>query len=163
MFCSITSRKHFLGVSTNYGVRRGSSYLLVLSVSMIIALIGLSGLIAARIDHKIASTTSDATEARFYALAAIEIGLFAIDEDPLKWRKAFDGGALPVNMAVGNGTLTLEVIDPIDNDLLNDTTEPILMTGIGAKGMAIHKVQVTLVFTGGVTNFMPGSWKQVVD
>lgn len=146
-----------------YGARRGSSYLLILSVSMIIALIGLSGLIAARIDHKIATTTSDATEARFYALAAIEMGIFAIDADPLNWRSAFHGGALPVNMPIGNGSYTLEVVDPLDFDLLNDSAEPILLTGIGAKGIARHKVQVTVVFTGGVTSFMPGSWKQVVD
>lgn len=146
-----------------YGARRGSSYLLILSVSMIIALIGLSGLIAARIDHKIASTTSDATEARFYALAAIELGIFAIDADPLNWRMAIHNGALPVDMPIGNGSLTLVVVDPFDNDLLNDSAESILMTGIGAKGIARHKVQVTVVFTGGVTSFMPGSWKQVVD
>ena len=146
-----------------YGARRGSSYLLVLSVSMIIALIGLSGLIAARIDHKIATTTSDATEARFYALAAIEMGIFAIDADPLNWRKAFHNGALPVDMPIGSGTLSLLVIDPLDNDLLDDPTDPVLMTGIGAKGIARHMVQVTVVFTGGVTSFLPGSWKQVVD
>lgn len=146
-----------------YGARRGSSYLLVLSVSMIIALIGLSGLIAAQIDHKIATTSSDATEARFYALAAIELGIFAIDADPLNWRKSFHNGALPVDMPIGSGSLTLVVVDPFDNDLLNDPAESILMTGIGAKGIARHKVQVTVVFTGGVTSFMPGSWKQVVD
>lgn len=146
-----------------YGARRGSSYLLILSVSMIIALIGLSGLIAARIDHKIATTTSDATEARFYALAAIELGIFAIDADPLNWRMAIHNGALPVDMPIGNGSLSLLIVDPFDNDLLNDSAESILMTGIGAKGIARHKVQVTVVFTGGVTSFMPGSWKQVVD
>ena len=146
-----------------YGARRGSSYLLILSVSMIIALIGLSGLIAARIDHKIATTTSDATETRFYALAAIELGIFAIDADPLNWRMAIHNGALPVDMPIGNGSLSLLIVDPFDNDLLNDPAESILMTGIGAKGIARHKVQVTVVFTGGVTSFMPGSWKQVVD
>ena len=146
-----------------YGARRGSSYLLVLSVSMIIALIGLSGLIAARIDHKIATTTSDSTEARFYALAAIEMGIFAIDADPLNWRMAIHNGALPVDMPIGSGTLSLLVVDPFDNNLLNNTAEPIVMTGIGAKGIAIHKVQVTVVFTGGVSSFMPSSWKQVVD
>lgn len=160
---NFTSRKLCSRASSYQGARRGSSYILVLSVSMIIALIGLSGLIAARIDHKIATTTSDATEARFYALAAIEMGIFAIEADPLNWRSAFHGGALPVNMPIGNGTLTLQVVDPLDNDLLDNPTEPVLMTGIGAKGMARHKVQVTVVFTGGVTSFMPGSWKQIVD
>ena len=163
MIRNITSGNHCLKASTIKGARRGSAYVLVLSVSMIIALIGLSGLIAARIDHKIATTTSDSTEARFYALAAIEMGIFAIDVDPLNWRKSFHNGALPVDMPIGNGTLTLLVIDPLDSDLLDDTTDPILMTGIGAKGIARHKVQVTVVFTGGVTSFMPGSWKQVVD
>ena len=163
IFHNITSRNHSFRTCSNYAVRRGSSYLLVLSVSMIIALIGLSGLIAARIDHKIATNSSDATEARCYALAAIEMGIFAIEEDPLNWRKNFHNGDVPEDIPIGNGTLTLQVIDPLDGDLLNDDTEPILMTGIGVKGIARHKEQVTVVFTGGVTSFMPGSWKQVVD
>ncbi len=158
-----TSRNHCLRVSTNYGARRGSSYLLVLSISMIVALIGLSGLIAARIDYKIATNTSDSTEARFYALAAIEMGIFALDADPLNWRTSVSGGALPVDMPIGNGTLTLEIVDPLDGVLVNNSAEPILMTGIGKKGIATHKVQVTVVFTGGTANFKPGSWKQVVD
>lgn len=148
--------------NSNNGARRGSSYLIVLSVSMIIALIGLSGLIAARIDNRIASTTSDATEARFFALAAIEMGIFAIEDDPLNWRRAFHNGALPVKMPIGSGTLSLLVVDPLDNDLLDNPIDPILMTGIGAKGHAVHKVQVTVLFVGGISNFEPGSWKQIV-
>ena len=163
IFRNITLQKHCFKAGFYFGARRGSSYLLVLSVSMIIALIGLSGLIAARIDHKIASSTSDASEARFYALAAIEMGLFAIEEDPLNWRILFHGGALPVDMPIGNGSFSLIVVDPIDSDLRNNFAESILMTGIGTKGLARHKVQVTVEFTGGVLNFKPGSWKQIVD
>jgi len=152
-----------LRAKSNFCARRGSSYLLVLCVSMIIALIGLSGLIAARIEYEMATTTSDAASARSYAISAIEMGLYEIDADPLNWRKSFDGGTMPTDMPIGDGTMTLQAMDPVDADMLSNITDPIRLTGIGAKGNAIHKVQVTVIFVNGMPDFMPGSWKQIVD
>ena len=143
--------------------RRGSVYLIVLSVSMIVLVIGLSGLMVSRIEQRSASAVSDMTQARLHALAAIEMGMFLIDADPLGWRASFDAGVLPTDMPLGNGTLTLQAADPVDGDLTNNETDPVLFTGIGIDGGARHKLQVTITFTGGVAEFQPGSWKQVVD
>ena len=145
------------------GSRRGSVYLIVLSVSMIVLVIGLSGLMVSRIEQRSASAVSDMTHARLHALAAVEMGMFEIEEYPSSWRDRFDAGILPTDMPLGNGTLTLKVTDPADNNLTNNETDPVLFTGIGIEGAARHKLQVTITFTGGVTDFQPGSWKQVVD
>ncbi len=145
------------------GARRGSVYLLVLSVSMIVLVIGLSGLMVSRIEQRSASAVSDMTHARLHALAAVEMGMFQIEDYPSSWRDRFDAGILPTDMPLGNGTLTLEAADPVDGDLTNNETDPVLFTGIGIDGGARHKLQVTITFTGGVTEFQPGSWKQVVD
>ena len=143
--------------------RRGSVYLIVLSVSMIVLVIGLSGLMVSRIEQRSASAVSDMTHARLHALAAVEIGMYLIEANPLSWRESFKAGVLPTDMPLGNGTLTLEAADPVDGDLTNNTVDPVLFTGIGIEGGARHKLQVTITFAGGVANFQPGSWKQVVD
>lgn len=145
------------------GARRGSVYLIVLSVSMIVLVIGLSGLMVSRIEQRSASAVSDMTQARLLALAAVEIGMFIMEANPLNWREAFKAGVLPTDMPLGNGTLTLEAADPLDGDLANGAADPVLFTGIGIDGGARHKLQVTITFTGGVAEFQPGSWKQVVD
>lgn len=144
-------------------VRRGSIYLLVLSVSMIVMVIGLSGLIVSRIEQRSASAGSDMTQARLLALAAVEMGLFLIEADPLGWRDAFKAGVLPTNLPLGNGTFTLQAVDPVDNNLTDNVGDQVLFTGIGIEGVARHKLQVTITFTGGVAEFQPVSWKQVVD
>lgn len=145
------------------GARRGSVYLLVLSVSMIVMVIGLSGLMVSRIEQRSTSAGSDMTQARLLALAAVEMGMFLIETDPLGWRDAFKAGVLPTNMHLGNGAFTLRAVDPVDNNLTDNAGDPVLFTGIGTKGAARHKLQVTITFTGGVAEFKPGSWKQVVD
>ncbi len=143
--------------------RRGSAYILVLSVSMIVAVIGISGLMVSRIEQRSASASSDMTAARTHAVAAVEMGLFAIEADPLNWRESFDSGNLPTDMPIAGGTLTLLATDPVDADLTNNAADPVLFTAIGVDGAARHKLQVTITFTGGVAEFQPGSWKQVVD
>ena len=143
--------------------RRGSAYILVLSVSMIVAVVGISGLMVSRIEHRSASASSDMTAARAHAVTAVEMGLFAIEADPLNWRESFDLGNLPTDMPIAGGTLTLLATDPVDADLTNNAVDQVLFTAIGVDGAARHKLQVTIRFTGGVTEFQPGSWKQVVD
>ncbi len=143
--------------------RRGSAYILVLSVSMIVLVIGLSGLMVSRIEQRSASAVSDMTAARTYALAAVEMGLFAIEADPLNWRESFDSDNLPTDMPIAGGTLTLLATDPVDGDLTDDAADPVRFTAIGVDGAARHKLQVTITFIGGVAEFQPGSWKQVVD
>lgn len=143
--------------------RRGSAYLLVLSVSMIVAVIGISGLMVSRIEQRSASASSDMTASRAHALTAVEMGLFAIEANPLNWRKSFALGDLPTDMPIATGTLTLLATDPVDGNLTNNAADPVLFTAIGVDGAARHKLQVTIMFTGGVAKFQPGSWKQVVD
>ena len=59
--------------------------------------------------------------------------------------------------------MTLLATDPVDGNLTNNAADPVLFTAIGVDGAARHKLQVTITFTGGVADFQPGSWKQVVD
>ena len=65
--------------------RRGSGYVYFLSTMMLVAVIGVSALMAARIRLRAAGGSNDATAARFYAQSAIELGLVMIQQDGA-WR-----------------------------------------------------------------------------
>src|ERR1041384_6442214 len=121
---------------------RGSIYVLVLGVALIVTTIGLGALAVVRAQGRINDANGDAAEARFYALSAIEMGRMMIAQDS-NWRNTYLSGGWPTNMPVGAGTLTLQVVNP--NGALNHaSTDPVILTGIGAKGAAIQRIAVTL-------------------
>ena len=144
---------------------RGSTYVLVLMVSMMVTVIGLSALTASRVQQRSVSGSNDFALARDYALCAIDMGLFAIEQDPTSWRNTFTSPGPPTNVTFGGGLLSLQVVDPGDGSLTNNTSDPIAVTGIGEVGSARVKLQVTVTVdsTSGEASFHPGTWKRVVD
>jgi hypothetical protein len=124
--------------------RRGSALLLVVGAAMIVALLGLAGLMSLRIQRRVVENTADTAEARVAAQAAIEVGLMRIDGDE-DWRTNYPDGVWISNESVGQGTFTLEGHDPVDGDLADDDTEDLVLTGIGVKGAARQKIQVRLI------------------
>ena len=139
--------------------RRGSVYVAILGASMIVTVIGLSALLATRIEHRSVAGAGDFAKARFYAVSAIDRMLLVIQQGS-EWRKLFAYGALPASQPIGNGSMGIEAIDPVDGDLANNGTDPVLLTGIGYSGNARYKLQVMLDGNGIPT---PGTWRRVVD
>jgi len=123
--------------------RRGSAYLVVLAVSLIVATMGLGALLAIRAQARTANALSDAAEARQYALAAIELGRLAISKDP-NWRTNRTCGVWISQQAIGSGTCTLEVNDPVDGNLANRPHDPVIFKATGIKGQARQMIEVTL-------------------
>jgi len=121
----------------------GSVYIIVLSVSMMVTVIGLASLFAVRVQRRSAAITKDCADARLCAQSAIELGLLYV-QDP-NWRDTWPNGPWLSNQPLGNGIFTLEGIDPTDGDLANSNYNPLVLTGLGTKGIASHKTQVTLV------------------
>jgi hypothetical protein len=124
--------------------RRGSALLLVVGAAMIVALLGLAGLMSLRIQRRVVENTVDTAEARVAAQAAVEVGLMRIDGDE-NWRTNYPDGVWISNETVGACTFTLEGHDPLDGDLADDDTEDLVLTGIGVKGAARQKMQVRLI------------------
>ncbi len=125
--------------------RCGSTYVLVLGTAMLVTVIGLSTLLVTRIEARSSRTTNDMAEARLYAQSAIDMGLFWIKQDA-DWRTTYGEGAWATDQVIGSGTFTL-----IANDLGSEadiaTAAPgdsVKLTGIGMKGDARHKTEVTL-------------------
>ena len=111
---------------------------------MIVSVLGLSALMIQRIQRKADQQAAHVVEARLYADAALRIGMLRIENDP-QWRFHFSNGVWETDVPIGNGTYTLEGIDPSDGDLSDRATDPLVLTGHGKKGTAVQKVQITLL------------------
>ncbi|MFO0840296.1 MAG: hypothetical protein U1D55_17450 [Phycisphaerae bacterium] len=136
--------------------RRGTLYIAVLTTAMLVTIIGLGGLLAARSQFNTAGGDNEGMAARWCAQSAVELGLFKIRNDA-NWRTTLGAGNWITNLAVGNGTCSLTVtrVTDADADLYNDDW---VLLGVGVVGGATRKVQLTL--TDGVT---PAEWRQVVN
>jgi hypothetical protein len=121
----------------------GSIYLHVLVSSLLVSIIGLAALFAVRIQMRSARLTQDYAEARTCAVSAIELGLLHV-QDP-DWRTTWPNGTWMQDQPLGTAGFTLQGIDPQDGDLADSDYDALILTGIGAKGLARHKTQVVLV------------------
>src|SRR5438552_298312 len=71
--------------------RRGSVYIAIVSISMLVAVIGVGSLLAVRSQSKGADASNDALEARVYAASAVEIGKQLMYSDS-SWRTNHSNG-----------------------------------------------------------------------
>ncbi len=140
--------------------QRGSVYVLVLGASLIVAVIGISALMAARVQRRATQVSAGMAQTRQLARSAIDLGLLTVQQNPATWRTLFAAGTLPTNLSLGSGKLTLAATDPVDGDLTNNLTDPVVLTGIGMSGDARYMLQVTLNGDGTIEL---GSWKRVVN
>jgi hypothetical protein len=140
--------------------RRGVGYVYFLTTMMLIAVMGVSALLAARVQLRSAGGTNDSTAARFYAQSAIELGLAEIHLDP-NWRTNLGTGIWISGQAIGAGTLSLEASILNDGDG-NPDNDSVRLIGTGVHGQAQYKTEVTLAALsdkGGLV-IPPGSWRR---
>lgn len=123
--------------------RQASAYLLVLGVSMLVMIVGYSGLTVLRIQHRQASAVNDTAQARELARSAIDLGLMmmAMSSD---WRSSYTNGGWADSIELNGGTLSLDVVDPADGDLTDDPCQSVQLTGTGYFGVARQMLRVTL-------------------
>lgn len=124
--------------------KRGSIYILVMMSAMLVTFIGLGSLLAIRVQRRSGSVANDLTQARLHAQSAVELGLLFTKTDA-DWRTNRANGLWISNQPLGDGTFSLTGVDPQDGDLTNSIYEPLVLTGIGQRGIARHQTQVTLV------------------
>jgi hypothetical protein len=121
---------------------RGSVYVAILGLSMLVAVIGLGGVVLSRTQSRVADLQSDVQEARGYALAAIEIGRAMIAKD-VNWRTTRTNGVWVNNQVLGNGRISLSVVNPA-GVLNRAASDSVVLTATGTKGSAVQMVEVTL-------------------
>ena len=141
--------------------RRGSSYVFFIGTAMVVMIIGLSALMAVRIQRRGAEGSNDLATARFYAQSAIEYGFTVFNQDA-DWRTNLGSGFWLTDLVIYGGTFSLEAtfVDDGDGKPANDD---VVLTGTGVNGPATHKMQVTLIAQTGGIALSPGSWKRSLN
>ena len=122
--------------------RRGSAYVMVLAISLLVAVIGVAALTAVRVQLRTSANSSDAEDARVLAQSGVEWVRALINLDP-NWRTNYTSGS-SATIALGGGSFTASAADPVDNDYTNSPLDPIRINVTGFKGRARQKVTVTL-------------------
>jgi hypothetical protein len=124
---------------------RGSAYVALLGLSLLVAVIGTGGLLISRAQSRAADLQRDMGEARLNAVSAVQYGRAQIDKDP-NWRSTHVNGSWYANIPLGNGTFSLDVTNP-NGPLNNSMSDPVVLTGTGVCGSAVQQVQATLTAT----------------
>lgn len=124
-------------------VRTGGVYIVVLGVALIVSLLGLSTLVVQRIQNKLLTASADIRQAQLNAETAVGLALLTMKQDSA-WRTSQTNGNWFTGRGTGAGTCTVSVTDPADNSLPNNPDEPVVIQGIGYRGQAEQRVEVTV-------------------
>jgi len=116
---------------------------MVLMVSMIVTVIGLSAITVTRIQRRSFEGTHDASIARDYAQSAIDIAMLKIKQDA-NWRTTYTHDTWVADQTIGRGTFRWKLVDQVDTDLNNDSTHPARLVAWGMCGNTTQKVSVYL-------------------
>jgi len=120
--------------------RDAGTYVVVLGASMTVAVVGIAALTAIRVERRGAADRSHAIQARAHARSAVEIALQRIVECD-DWRTKYSNGTWEGPVTIGDGTYSIEGTDPLDGDLKDDHSDPLLVTGIGMQGRPQDEAQ----------------------
>jgi len=115
----------------------------ILGAALTVSLIGLTALLAARVQGRASEGSSDAAEALLYAQSAIEVGLLLTSPEYPNWRDDRTPGLWLNRVPLGSGSISLEAYDPT-NDLGDSPLDPLTLVATGYKGPARAILAVTL-------------------
>lgn len=123
--------------------RRGGVYIAVLATVMLVSLIGLSAMMALRSERLRANATVDSVQASLFAQSGAELAVQLIASDP-NWRTTYGSGTIMTNRAIDDGRISVTATDPIDGNLGNRPTDPVVLRATAKRGIATKIVEVTL-------------------
>jgi len=110
---------------------------------MLVTLIGLSALMLVRGQRLQVNAAIDTDQARLNAESGAELAMQLIASDT-KWRTTFASGIIANKLPLSSGTYSVTVTDPVDGNLGNRTTDPVVLRCTGSRGVATQILEVTL-------------------
>jgi hypothetical protein len=113
-----------------------------LSFGLLLTVIGLGAISAARSYNRAQDRLNDAIEARDYALSATEVARRLIAADA-NWRTDYANGYWLTSKPIGSGSMSVQVVNP-NGALNNADNDPVVVTGTGVKGNTRQMLSVTL-------------------
>jgi hypothetical protein len=125
------------------GTRRGSIYVAVLGVATFVAVVGLSALLAVRVQQIAASLNEAAVQADYYSQSTIDLAMYWIAADA-NWRTTYTNDTWTGEWADGPLRFNFKLVDELDGDLANDPTQPVRLYGRATSGSALRMYSVEL-------------------
>lgn len=119
-------------------------YAVALGSTLVVTVVGMTALMAVRVERLSAEATGDLDNARFYAQSAIDGALWQMNYNTT-WRSTFPSGRWKTDQVIGQGKYTLDAVDPIDNDLTDSKTESVRLTATATSGKATYLLKATAV------------------
>ena len=130
--------------------RRGTVYVVVIGVATTVSLIGMSGLMVARLQMRRAAEANAWTEAGDLALSGIELGITRVNA-AANWRTSFQNNVEITPIAIGGGTVSFKLVDAAlglaggDGNLANNGFDPVRLYGIGRVGKTVRVYSAQLI------------------
>jgi len=110
---------------------------LVLSVTAMLVAIGVTAVMAGRIQVQAASLDEDQAQARVMAQSAIELLRKAINDQPT-WRTTYTSGTWNGPNDMGAGQVRFKVVDEGDGNLADDANDPVRLYAEATVGGAVR-------------------------
>jgi hypothetical protein len=127
---------------------RGSAYVFVLGISMIVTVLGMGALTLSRVSQRAVSDSNDWEAAGDLAFSATEHAVSSINAaaaaSPTTWRNSYTSRQTAFTQTMGRGTFSWALKDEADGNLSEDYLRPFRIYGIGVVGSVtrIYSVQV---------------------
>jgi hypothetical protein len=123
----------------------------------LVTVIGLSALLAARVELRASQTTNSIAEARLHARSAIEMALELMNTSA-NWRSTHTNNVWTTDRDIGPaGSFAYKFVDPADGDLANNLADPVKLYGRGVVGETarVYSLQVEFDASAIPTNLLP--------
>lgn len=127
--------------------RRGAAYVLVLSTGVLLSVIGVGVLTAARAQAKAAGQSADLDEAAALAESGAAWGVSAVAASAA-WRTAHAHNVEVPTRVMGRGTVSYKLVDDADTNLSNNSSDAVRVWGIGRVGSATRAYSLKLAGAG---------------
>ena len=115
--------------------RRGSTYIAVIGVAVIVSIIGFAGIHIARVQMRSVEADNDTRRAKLLARAAVEQAIANMNQSS-SWRTSYTNNVETAPINFGGGTISFKLVDP-DGDLADDATDSVWIYGYGRVGDAV--------------------------
>ncbi|MFN7448720.1 MAG: carbohydrate binding domain-containing protein [Pirellula sp.] len=122
--------------------RSGTIYIMAMGASLIVACLAIAGLQTVRVQRRMNDQISQAANARKFAEAGIEFVQNRIKTDT-KWRSFFVNG-VSFTRAWTGGSFSVTLLDPVDGNIANRTTDPVVVTSTGRFGKSTQKLSARI-------------------
>jgi len=139
----------------------GTLYIVVLSVSLIVTVIGVGALLGNRVYHQRVEDSSAMAAARVLAQSAVDMAMYRIKNDA-NWRTTYTNNTWITNQTLGTGSYSFKLVDEEDANLASGGTQRVRIHGRGVAGNALRIYSVEMIPVTGTTAMLrsPTTWRR---